>query len=771
MRLQTFYRITLLLLLSGFGFLHAQNGGINGSGAAVAQRIIKGNGAPSSANCNNAQAVGKVYIRQDAGAVSASLYSCDNTGASTYAWEVYGSGGSSGCSAIGSPTANIVLMDNGSGCPADATNAATIPGLSVTGTGAINFGTQSSVTQVASATLSLTAGGIEQVRLANGGLRFGLGSVWFGRSLGAPDTGLSSPSAGVTSFDTTAAGNGLGSWKAFLGTITQTALGTTPADGAVLQNTTLSTSGATVQVSPDLHFGGHAWNTGGTPADNAMDCHWYLLPGSGNPIVGTMEFGCAVAGGAYGNVLGISNGGNLSISGSYQAGALTGAAFFWPNKAAILSPSDGIIEVSNNAITGFTRLQLGGTTTSFLGVGVTNQVNPVMLVRDATGGNTASLDAGLSSTITQTALANATATGNLLQNTTASTSGATVQSSPAQEFDSHVWNTSGTPADNFGRVRMWMQPTSSASPIATWRLDFSVDTGTPSFTNQFAFGSNGSMTAGTVFASGSFRAPFALYTDNALGTTTTDADLMTNNTASLVSGATVQVSPAINQSGTAWAVTAAASQAVDFRQYLLPVTATVPTGTEQFCFAINGGSYTCPMTLTSSGTLSVNGRINATSGSITIADIGAYQTQTRDSIFFPANGQLQIVNNAGTGAGIAASATGDVNACYNGTSFQVTFGAVCGTSLAIYKTDITPVAHGLDYIMQMRPVTFTWKDPAATHDLGMIADEVAAIDPLLGAYHENGELYNFRDRAVLATLVKAVQEQQAQINQLKGAQQ
>jgi len=69
----------------------------------------------------------------------------------------------------------------------------------------------------------------------------------------------------------------------------------------------------------------------------------------------------------------------------------------------------------------------------------------------------------------------------------------------------------------------------------------------------------------------------------------------------------------------------------------------------------------------------------------------------------------------------------------------------------------------------MRPVTFDWKKDGKS-DLGLIADEVAAIDPLMGAYRANGDLYNFKDRAVLATLIKAVQEIETQIQGLKARQ-
>jgi hypothetical protein len=42
-----------------------------------------------------------------------------------------GGGSGSGCAPVSSPTANLLLMDNGSGCPVDGTSSATIPGLGI----------------------------------------------------------------------------------------------------------------------------------------------------------------------------------------------------------------------------------------------------------------------------------------------------------------------------------------------------------------------------------------------------------------------------------------------------------------------------------------------------------------------------------------------------------------------------------------------------------------------------------------------------------------
>lgn len=55
--------------------------------------------------------------------------------------------------------------------------------------------------------------------------------------------------------------------------------------------------------------------------------------------------------------------GALSSGGNVQAGAA--ALFYWTLRSVIASPGDGVIRLTNNAQTDFSRLQLGGTTSSF----------------------------------------------------------------------------------------------------------------------------------------------------------------------------------------------------------------------------------------------------------------------------------------------------------------------------------------------------------------------------------------------------------------------
>ena len=111
---------------------------------------------------------------------------------------------------------------------------------------------------------------------------------------------------------------------------------------------------------------------------------------------------------------------------------------------------------------------------------------------------------------------------------------------------------------------------------------------------------------------------------------------------------------------------------------------------------------------------------------------------------------------------------GDVPVCMpTGGAGIMSFAAVtCGTSLRSAKDAIQPLDHGLDWLMKMKPSAFKWKFNGAD-DIGFIADDVAGIDKRLGAY-DKGQLQNFKDRAVIAVLVSAVQEQQGQIRVMWG---
>lgn len=89
--------------------------------------------------------------------------------------------------------------------------------------------------------------------------------------------------------------------------------------------------------------------------------------------------------------------------------------------------------------------------------------------------------------------------------------------------------------------------------------------------------------------------------------------------------------------------------------------------------------------------------------------------------------------------------------------------ASCVTSSKRWKTDIdysdTP---DLQTFMQLKPVTFTRID-SHLKQIGFIAEDIAALDPRLAGYDEQGLPSSIDDTGILAITVKAVQQQQAEI--------
>jgi hypothetical protein len=100
-----------------------------------------------------------------------------------------------------------------------------------------------------------------------------------------------------------------------------------------------------------------------------------------------------------------------------------------------------------------------------------------------------------------------------------------------------------------------------------------------------------------------------------------------------------------------------------------------------------------------------------------------------------------------------------ISLCRN-SSFQI---SNCSSSLR-YKTHVATLHSGLSLIKRLRPVTFTWKADRAP-DLGLIAEEVAKVEPLLTFRNSKGEIEGVKYDRLSVALVNAVKEQQTQIEQ------
>lgn len=84
------------------------------------------------------------------------------------------------------------------------------------------------------------------------------------------------------------------------------------------------------------------------------------------------------------------------------------------------------------------------------------------------------------------------------------------------------------------------------------------------------------------------------------------------------------------------------------------------------------------------------------------------------------------------------------------------------SSSSRYKTNINSFGLGLDLVNRLKPISFDWKD-GGMHDLGLGAEDVAAIEPLLVTYNAKGEIEGVKYDRIGVVLINAVKEQQAMI--------
>ena len=95
-----------------------------------------------------------------------------------------------------------------------------------------------------------------------------------------------------------------------------------------------------------------------------------------------------------------------------------------------------------------------------------------------------------------------------------------------------------------------------------------------------------------------------------------------------------------------------------------------------------------------------------------------------------------------------------------------------------YKDDIKPMNKASEALFALKPVSFRYKqeiDPARSPDFGLIAEDVAIVNPDLVARDEDGKIVTVRYQAVYAMLLNEflkahskVQEQEAVIAQVKS---
>ena len=167
--------------------------------------------------------------------------------------------------------------------------------------------------------------------------------------------------------------------------------------------------------------------------------------------------------------------------------------------------------------------------------------------------------------------------------------------------------------------------------------------------------------------------------------------------------------------------------------------------------------------------------INNTTGSNNtvigrLADLGAgnltHATAIGAEAVVTASNRVQIgrttIDTVAIGA-FASPATSTA-VCINGQGIFTS----CAASSLRYKESVRSFQRGLSVIQRLRPVTFKWKEDHQP-DFGLVAEEVAAVEPLLSTYNNKGEIDGVKYERLNVLLINAVKEQQAQIETLRSS--
>lgn len=102
-----------------------------------------------------------------------------------------------------------------------------------------------------------------------------------------------------------------------------------------------------------------------------------------------------------------------------------------------------------------------------------------------------------------------------------------------------------------------------------------------------------------------------------------------------------------------------------------------------------------------------------------------------------------------------------------GVSGRITVNNLVETSTISLKENVQPLTNALDTIKQLVGVIYDRKDKSSLNEAGLIAEDVNKILPNLVTKDDNGNPYGIQYTKIIAYLVEAIKDQQAQIEELK----
>jgi len=127
------------------------------------------------------------------------------------------------------------------------------------------------------------------------------------------------------------------------------------------------------------------------------------------------------------------------------------------------------------------------------------------------------------------------------------------------------------------------------------------------------------------------------------------------------------------------------------------------------------------------------------------------------------NGQdaLTVRDDGTVGIGKLGDTASAIHVCVD---FLNTF-TQCSSSLR-FKDHVIPFKSGLELIRRLRPIKFTWKYNGTT-DLGLGAEDVVKVEPLLVTYNSKGQIQGVKYDQLNVVLINAIKQQQEQIETLR----
>lgn len=174
-----------------------------------------------------------------------------------------------------------------------------------------------------------------------------------------------------------------------------------------------------------------------------------------------------------------------------------------------------------------------------------------------------------------------------------------------------------------------------------------------------------------------------------------------------------------------------------------------------------GLSVTAPNTASNSDGVEILAGTNSTDTGLIVQNAAGTTTNFR----VLGNGAITMPQLASS----SSAATGSV--CWTtGGNLTVDTTVACLSSTRRIKQNIRPIDIGIKTVMKLRPVSYDLKPEYNPKHLGpqvgLIAEDVQKIDPRLIALDDSGQPLGVRYMQMTAVLIKAVQEQQAEIDSL-----